>query len=117
MCSVIKKLCLETTIKKERLTLNNKWAPKCLLKNRLNLDVLKTRNMVTETRYKIYKNTLSTTLRQCVKDYYSKLLQEQSNNVNETWKMINSIMETKTIAHTLSRYIFNDNKSLKIIRI
>ena len=58
------------------------------------------RNMVT------YKNKLTKILRHCKKDYHSKLLHDQTNNVKETRKILNSIMKKRET-------FLLENKSIK----
>ena len=50
------------------------------------------RTLATETRYKTYKNKLTSILRLSKKTYYSKLLVEHSNNIAETWQILRRVI-------------------------
>ena len=56
---------------------------------------LKNRNKENEHRYKTYKNKLVNIKRFCEKTYYSNLLEENKNNIKETWKILNNIINKK----------------------
>ena len=45
---------------------------------------------------KTYKNKLIGIKRFCEKAYYSKLLEDNKNNIKETWKILNDIMNKKS---------------------
>jgi len=49
------------------------------------------RNITAETRYKTYKNKLTSVLRHAEKMYFKDLLDANKNNIKETWKIINSL--------------------------
>ena len=49
-----------------------------------------------EIRYKTYKNKLTSILRYCEKQYYSDLLKVNKNNMKETWKIINDLLNKKS---------------------
>ena len=68
----------------------------CKKKNILYKRFLKSRSGVAEVRYKSYKNKLTSILRQCEKEYYSNLLEENKQNIKETWKIINKLLNKKS---------------------
>ena len=75
-------------------------------KNQLYLKFLRTRNDETDTRYKRYKNKLTSILRRCESDYYNNLLEVQIGNIKETWKILNGIIKKTQDSHIVSRYIY-----------
>ena len=62
---------------------------------------------IQDTRYKTYKNKLTSILRRCEMDYYSNLLGVQIGNIQETWKILNGIIKQKQDSHRVSRYIYS----------
>ena len=66
--------------------------------------LFKCRSYDTERRYKKYKNKLTNRLRVCEKDYYSKALQSYSNDIKNTWKILNEVINRKraSVKFTLS---------------
>ncbi len=101
-------------VKKVKVRECNKYKPwittglknACKKKNQLYLKFLRTRNDETDTRYKTYKNKLTSILRRCERDYYSNLLEVQIGNIKETWKILNGIIK-KHKTHRVSRYIYS----------
>ena len=76
---------------------NNPWLTNglnhaCKKKNRLYKMYLSCRILAAETRYKTYKNKLTSILRLSKKTYSSKLLVEHRNNIAETWKMLRTVI-------------------------
>ena len=84
----------------------------CKKKNQLYLKFLRTRNYETETRYKTYKNKLTSILRRCERDYYSNLLEVQSSNIKETWKILNSIIKKRKTHSEYPDTFIHENKSV-----
>ena len=68
----------------------------CKKKNVLYKRFSKARNNDAEVRYQKYKNKLTSILRYCEKQYYSKLLEESKNNTKETWKIIKNLLNKKS---------------------
>lgn len=81
----------------------------CKKKNKLYRDFIKFRTKNAEKQYKLYKNKLTTIMRQAKKDYYNKILNENKNNLKSTWKM----MGNKVAPTELSNYFINDDKEAK----
>ena len=44
-----------------------------------------------ETKYKLYKNKLTTIIWAAEKQYYVNKLQEMKNNISRTWKLLNQM--------------------------
>ena len=75
---------------------------------------LKDRTLYNEQEYKTYKNKLTSILRYCEKNYFSDLLNRNSMNTKETWKILNNITNTKNKNKTSISLFYNgkliDNK-------
>jgi len=67
----------------------------CKKKNMLYRQFLRKRDANSESKYKKYKNLLSSLLRKAEKTYYTELLDANKNNAKETWKTINNITNRK----------------------
>ena len=65
-------------------------------KNLLYKRFLTSRSSTSEIIYKTYKNKLTSILRYCEKQYYSDLLKDNKNNIKETWKIINDLLNKKS---------------------
>ena len=57
--------------------------------------------------YKKYRNKLNTLLRLAKRNYYCDLLDQEKNNIKNTWKVLNSIIRTKT-KHCTEKFV-SDN--------
>ena len=64
----------------------------CKKQKRLYKRYLKNRTKDNEYKYKIYKNKLTGIKRFCEKMYYSKLLENNKNDIKTTWKTLNKII-------------------------
>ena len=49
-----------------------------------------------ESKYKRYKNKLTSILRYCEKQYYTDILDLNKGNMKETWKIINSLINKQS---------------------
>ena len=49
------------------------------------------------TKYKIYRNLLSTLMKKSKKAYYDKYFERNRNNIKNTWKGIKSLISQKTV--------------------
>ena len=49
------------------------------------------------TKYKIYRNLLSTLMKKSKQTYYDKYFEKNCNNINNTWKAIKSFTSLKTV--------------------
>ena len=68
----------------------------CRKKNLLYKEFLKTRTIVSEEKYKKYKNKLTAILRRCEKQYFTELLEINKGNMKETWKILNGLINKKS---------------------
>ena len=83
----------------------------CKKKNTLYRIFLKCRSKEAEGRYKSYKNKLTDILRYCEEDYYNKKLQLYSNDMKNTWKLLNEVMNRKMKERNfISHFNYNDNE-------
>ncbi len=95
----IRKTLFKKTVKKQKNE-DKPWITKgiekaCKKKNALYRKFIATRTIQAENKYKIYKNKLSI-IRFSKKDYYNKLLDKHNNNIQTTWKVLNSIIKKNT---------------------
>ena len=63
------------------------------------------------TKYKKYRNFLSTLMKKSKQAYYDKYFERNSNNIKKTWKGIKSLISLKTIAS----HVPNILKEIQII--
>ncbi len=76
---------------------NNQWISKrlknaCKKKNTLYREFIKYRTTEAENKYKKYKNKLTNIMRTCKKEYYSKILENNKNNIKSIWNILNSVL-------------------------
>ena len=64
----------------------------CKTKNKLYRKYLKSKSTIAYSKYKTYKNKLTTILRNCEKNYYANLLELHKSNLKETWKIIREVL-------------------------
>ena len=81
----------------------------CIKKNNLYLAFLKRRSLLTESRYKNYKNKLTKILRIEKKNYYRQKLEECKANTSETWKILNTIIGKRKSEAKYSNEFIVDN--------
>ena len=82
----------------------------CKKKNNLYRRFLKCRSKKAESRYKSYKNKLTGILRYCEKEYYKKL-QLYRNDMKNTWKLLNGVMNRKMKERNfVSHFNYNDKE-------
>ncbi len=109
------KHCLfKKTVKKQKNE-DKPWITKgiekaCKKKNALYRKCIATRTIQAENKYKIYKNKLISIIRFSKKDYYNKLLDKHKNNIQTTWKVLNSIIKKNTGKVDYPNYFVNDDK-------
>ena len=65
----------------------------CRKKNHLYKAFLKYQTSSAESKYKAYKNKLTTILRMAEKEYYNNLLNEHAKDVKGTWRILNGIIK------------------------
>ncbi len=106
--------CPHKTVKKKRNE-DKPWITKgiekaCKKKNALYRKFIVIRTIQAENKYKIYKNKLISIIRSSKKDYYNKLLDKHKNNIQSTWKVLNSIIKKNTGKIDYPNYLVNDDK-------
>ena len=61
------------------------------------------------TKYKIYRNLLSTLMKKSKQAYYDKYFERNWNNIKNTWKGIKSLISLKTVASHVPTILSLDN--------
>ena len=84
----------------------------CNKKNHLYKKFLKYQTAASSSKYKTYKNKLTTILRNAEKKYYSTLLKEKEKNIKATWKILNDLTKKNNINKELPREFKNGNKTM-----
>lgn len=85
----------------------------CKKKNKLYRDYVKYQTKDHEIKYKKYKNKLTTILRKAEKDYYYKELNDNKNNMKDTWKTLNNLMKSNSQCKNAAEYFTHNNKIIK----
>ena len=89
----------------------------CKKKNFLYKCFLSKKTVKAESKYKLYKNMLTTILRRAEKTYYDEFLSQNKSNIKKTWGTINFIINKNfESAVPLSEFNF-DNKIYKEKRL
>ena len=96
---------------------NKPWITKAIKnsiarKNSLYKIHLKSRTDKSESKYKTYKNKLTSVLRKAEKEYYWEKLNNVRNNLSKTWKILNSLISRTQTKGTVDEVIVNN----KIVR-
>ncbi len=102
------------TVKKETNE-DKPWITKgiekaCKKKNALYRMFIVTSTIKAENEYNIYINKLRSIIRSSKNDYYNKLLDKHKNNIQTTWKVLNSIIKNNTGKIDYPNYFVNDDK-------
>ena len=74
----------------------------CRRKNKLYKRFIKEKSVANEQKYKQYKNKLTKILRFSEKKYYTDKLRAHSDNMKETWKILNEIVKRKNAVTNLN---------------
>ncbi len=80
----------------------------CKKKNTLYREFIKQKTKEAENKYKKYKNKLINIIRVCRKEYYSKILYNNKNNIKGIWDILNSIIKNGDKQQSYPQY-FIDN--------
>lgn len=80
----------------------------CHKKNNLYRRFIKSRSDETEQCYKKHKNKLTSILRNAEKTYNKGLLDDQKQNMKETWKILNTVINKCQSKSTYPDYFVND---------
>lgn len=81
----------------------------CKKKNNLYRDFIKTRSKEAEIRYKVYKNKLTTIMRQAKKDYYCVLLEKNKKDIKGTWNTLKKVMGNQSGTTILPSHFINED--------
>ncbi len=95
---------------KENLWMSNGLQNACKKKNTLHREFIKLRTKEAENRYKTYKNKLINIIRNCKKEYYNKLLENNKHNIKGIWNILNSIIRNKTRQIDYPKYFIENDK-------
>ena len=96
------KCCPEREVEIQTNNKNSKpWFTKglknaCRKKNHLYKESIKSKSTTDEIKYKMYKNKLTTIIRNCEKKYYDTLFENNKGNIKKTWEVINSLVRPKS---------------------
>lgn len=82
----------------------------CRKKNMLYRQFIKRKSKEAEIKYKSYKNKLTTIMRNCKKEYFRKLLEDNRNNVKEMWNILNSVINNRPKSNDQPKYFIDHNK-------
>ena len=98
--NVLKKHCPPKLIKTKNKISSKPWITKglrnaCKKQKVLYKFFLKNRTKDNETKYKVYKNKLTSIKRHCEKIYYFGLIEKSKNDSKATWKTLNNVMNKK----------------------
>ena len=106
-CPLVKKVVKHNSVEKPWLTKGILNA--CKKKNLLYKDFLKIRTKEADCKYKTYKNKLIKIMRNSKRNYYSKILEDNKNNIINTWKVLNEIIKNRTGKPGYPSYFLNSN--------
>lgn len=108
----------KTKISCKRVNKNKPWMTKglinaCKKKNLLYKQYIINRTHKTESKYKSYKNKLTSILRFTEKDYYLSLLESNIHNSKKTWQVINEIIKKKKSSNPIPNEFIYEGKTVK----
>ena len=78
------------------------------VKNKLYNECLKVETVANEATYKTYRNKLHHIIKIAEKQHYSELLINCQNDVNKTWKIIDSIVNKSKTGQLQTKFKLND---------
>ena len=93
--------------KKEWLTLGMKKAIK--VKNKLYIKFLKKPTYFNKSAYKTYWNKLHSILRRAEREHFALLLEENKNNLAQSWKVIKNVINRNVSHEASKKFIINDD--------
>jgi hypothetical protein len=94
------KYCFPVKIIKRKSKIYKPWISKGILKsikrkNKLYKSFLQNQNPIAESKYKVYKNKLTHSIRIAKRIYFDMKLNENKSNMKATWKILNNIINRK----------------------
>ena len=84
----------------------------CKKENVLYRRFITTRSLSADTKYKRYKNQLTYILRCCEKQHFSTLLEASRNNIKDTWKVINGLLNKKSCKRSYPANFINNGATV-----
>ena len=100
-----------STSNRDKPWITNGLKNACRKKNTLYKKCLRSRTVISETKYKLYNNKLTSILRFSEKSYYSKRLLENKGNAKGIWKILNTIINKRTRPNELPRQFINNGET------
>ena len=74
-------------------------------KNRLYKKFIRRPTEENKEKYRMYRNRLNCTLRLAKKNYFSNLLENENNNMRNTWKILNSILRPNSSKKCSEKFV------------
>ena len=110
------KNCPIKLIKTKTKIRNKPWLTKSLLnackkQKLLYKRFLKNRTAYNESKYKAYKNKLTSIKRHCEKIYYTELIEKNKRDIKATWKTLNEVMNKKRTTSSYPKEFKDENDS------
>ncbi len=106
-CPIKKSLVKGKDSNKELSWMTKGLQKSCQKKKILYKQFLQLRTNESEHKYKLYKNKLTTIIRQQKKKFYSEKLESSKNNIQKTWEVINHIIRNKLTKTEFPNYFWN----------
>ena len=106
------KMVRNSTSNRDKPWITNGLKNACRKKNTLYIKIMRSRTVISETKYKLYKNKLTAILRFSEKSYYSKHLLENKGNAKGIWKILNTVINKKTRPNELPRQFINNGETI-----
>ena len=93
------------------------WITQSLLvsirkKDKLYKQFINSRDSTTELKYKRYRNKLNHLIKIAKRKYYDTKFEKAKNNLKETWKLINDVINKPSRKAALPNSFFSDGKLL-----
>ena len=86
-------------------------------KNKLYRRYKNTRNPEHELQYKQYRNKLNKLLFEAEKDHYEKLLDEITNNLRKSWRILKDVINKKKVTSSCSKFVVNGKTTTDKMKI
>ena len=116
--SLIDKFC---PIRAQHVNSKHTWKPwitkalvnACRKKNQLYIKSIKTKLKSDDDKYKTYKNKLTKIIKTAEKLYYSRILEEQKNNIKGTWRILNQAIKGVSTPKNIPDVFVDNNTEIK----
>ena len=108
---------LKTIKLKTKKVMRSPWITQSLLvsirkKDKLYKQFINSRDSTTELKYKRYRNKLNHLIKIAKRKYYDTKFEKAKNNLKETWKLINDVINKPSRKAALPNSFFSDGKLL-----